>query len=407
MLSARVELAYLLDYRILRHRPELGDTEPQFLADTRSADTTFTDTDVEPGTLYEYRVKAATFTWFSDASEPVEISTEESTSAVNTALMAEFLDTPPAHGGEDTTVTFELRFSEEPKPDFSYKTLRDHAFTVTGGEVTTARRLESPSNIRWEITVAPDGDGDATVVLPATRDCDDQGAICTGDGRMLSAEVRLVVTGPGNGNSPATGAPTISGRAQAGETLTADTTSIADADGLHSATFSYQWLADDSDISGAAGSSYTLTDSEQGKAIKVRVSFTDDAGNSESLTSVSTAAVEDAPAPLTAQFLDAPSSHDGETAFTFELRFSEEFNLSYATLRDHAFTVTGGSVVEARRLERDSDTPNIRWEITVEPDTEDSIVVALPATTDCSSNGAICTGDRRMLSNRSELTVVG
>ena len=74
-------------------------------------------------------------------------------------------------------------------------------------------------------------------------------------------------------NSAATGAPTIGGRAQVGETLTADTSGIDDADGLNSATFSYQWLADDAEISGATGGSYTLTDSDEGKAIKVKVSL--------------------------------------------------------------------------------------------------------------------------------------
>ena len=52
-------------------------------------------------------------------------------------------------------------------------------------------------------------------------------------------------------NSPATGAPTISGTAQVGETLTADTSGIADADGLSNVQYEYQWLADDADISGA------------------------------------------------------------------------------------------------------------------------------------------------------------
>ena len=61
--------------------------------------------------------------------------------------------------------------------------------------MTNARRLDPPGNVRWEITVTPDGDGDVTVALPVTQDCADQGAICTGDGRMLSAEVTLVVTG--------------------------------------------------------------------------------------------------------------------------------------------------------------------------------------------------------------------
>ena len=100
-------------------------------------------------------------------------------------------------------------------------------------------------------------------------------------------------------SSPATGAPTISGTAQVGETLTADTSGIADADGLANATFSYQWLADDTDIAGATGLTYTLTDSEESKAIKVEVSFTDDADNAETLTSAATAAVTAAPPSIT------------------------------------------------------------------------------------------------------------
>ena len=93
-------------------------------------------------------------------------------------------------------------------------------------------------------------------------------------------------------NSPATGAPTISGTVQVGETLTADTSGIADADGLANATFSYQWITDDSVIVASAARTYTPTDGDRGKSIKVRVSFTDDEGNDESLTSANTATVE-------------------------------------------------------------------------------------------------------------------
>ena len=51
------------------------------------------------------------------------------------------------------------------------------------------------------------------------------------------------VVGPEPVNTPPTGLPVISGTAQVGATLTASTANIADADGLGSATFSYQWLA--------------------------------------------------------------------------------------------------------------------------------------------------------------------
>ena len=92
-------------------------------------------------------------------------------------------------------------------------------------------------------------------------------------------EIRMQATSQQQtANSPATGAPTITGTAQVGETLTADTSGVADADGLSNASFSYQWQAGGADISGATGSTYTLADADEGKATSVKVSFTDDAG---------------------------------------------------------------------------------------------------------------------------------
>ena len=203
-------------------------------------------------------------------------------------------------------------------------------------------------------------------------------------------------------NTPATGLPTISGTAQVGETLTVDTSAIADADGTANATFTYQWIAGTADITGATGSSHTLTSGDQGQSIKVKVRFTDDAGNSEELISAATFAV--APPPLTASFGNVPNSHDGNSSFTFELRFSEEFGLSYRTLRDHAFAVTGGEVIKARRLERGK---SVGWEITVRPGSNGAVTIVLPITTDCAVVGAICTGNGRKLSNRLEVTVSG
>ena len=100
-----------------------------------------------------------------------------------------------------------------------------------------------------------------------------------------SSEPTAVVTRAGQTNSPASGQPTISGTAHVGETLTADTSGISDDDGLKNATFSYQWLADDADIPGATGSTYTLVAADADKAIKVRVTFTDDTGNKETRSS--------------------------------------------------------------------------------------------------------------------------
>ena len=322
-----------------------------------------------------------------------------------TPLTASIHAAPENHDGQNS-FTFELRFSEEPDPDISYRTLRDHAFGVTDGAVRRAQRLEGPSNVRWEITVLPDSEAEVVVVLPVTTDCEDEGAICTEDGRMLSAEATLAVRGPAGEedqtpavNTPATGGPVISGTSQVGETLAADTSGISDADGLSGATFSYQWVRNDgsavTDIAGATGATYTLVDADEGIIIRVQVSFTDDGGGEETLSSAATAAVTAAPTPLTASIHDAPENHDGQNSFTFELRFSEEPDLSYRTLQDHSFTVTGGAVTNARRL---APPGNVRWEITVLPDSEVEVTVVLPVTADCEDEGAICTGDGRMLS---------
>ena len=202
-------------------------------------------------------------------------------------------------------------------------------------------------------------------------------------------------------NSEPTGLPTISGTPQVDETLTADVSSIADSDGLTNVSYSYQWIrndgTNDSDIGGQTGSTYTLVSADEGKIIKVRVSFTDDAGNEETLTSAATEAVAAAPSRLTVSLENAATTHDGSAVFTFEIRFSEEFALSYTTLKFHAFDVTGGEVLNAQRMDKPS---NIRWLITVGPDSNGDVTVVLPVTEDCAAQGAICTEDGRPLSNR-------
>ena len=103
-----------------------------------------------------------------------------------------------------------------------------------------------------------------------------------------------------------------------GETLTADVSDIDDVDGLENATFSYQWVREDggtdTDIQGETSSTYTLTDDDEGKTVKVRVSFTDDAGNPESRTSAATETVAARPnTPATGQPTIGGTVQVGET----------------------------------------------------------------------------------------------
>ena len=91
----------------------------------------------------------------------------------------------------------------------------------------------------------------------------------------------------------ATGKPVITGTPEVNQTLTADISGIMDEDGLPAADqFFYQWVrndgTDDSDISGATDSTYKAKAADLGKTIKVRVTFTDQGGTEETLTSDAT-----------------------------------------------------------------------------------------------------------------------
>ena len=102
-------------------------------------------------------------------------------------------------------------------------------------------------------------------------------------------------------NSPAEGAPVIGGTPKVGETLTVDTSGVSDPDGMEDAEFAYQWTASvddtDSSLAGATDATYTLTEDDQGKSLTVRVSFTDDRGNQEEVSSAATAPVEQEDVP--------------------------------------------------------------------------------------------------------------
>ena len=118
----------------------------------------------------------------------------------------------------------------------------------------------------------------------------------------------------------ATGAPAITGSAQVGRRVDADTTGIMDADGLTNVSYTYQWIrvagGTESDIAGETSSTYTLVADDEGKTIKVTVTFTDDDGNPETLTSAPTATVTAAGAAAEA----LPALPSGETTVqTFQM----------------------------------------------------------------------------------------
>ncbi|MEJ6080057.1 putative Ig domain-containing protein [Vibrio sp. 1-Bac 57] len=92
-----------------------------------------------------------------------------------------------------------------------------------------------------------------------------------------------------NSNDLPNGTATITGSVIENQILTANTSTLADDDGLGS--FNYQWLRDGVAISGATTSSYMLDDADVGSVISYQVSYTDAQGTLETITSEQTIAV--------------------------------------------------------------------------------------------------------------------
>ena len=348
----------------------------------------------------------------ADLGDATATGTINDNDVATTPLTASFSDMPDSHAGGE--FTFGLTFSEN--VELGYVTLRDTALVVTGGEVKTAQRQQQGSNQAWNITVEPSGQGAVTITLPETTDCGASAAICTGDGRPLSHSLSATVAGP-----VSTPAVSVSDASAAEGDAVAFTVSL-------SAASSRQVTVDYATSGGTATSgtdftaeSGTLTFGANETSKTVSVATTDDSVDEDdetftlTLSSPANATLGDATAtgtindndddnaaPLTASFSNMPASHTGGE-FTFGLTFSENVELSYVTLRDTAFVVTGGEVKRAQRQQQGS---NQAWNITVEPaSATDTVTITLPETTDCNASDAICTGDGRPLSHSLSATV--
>ena len=115
------------------------------------------------------------------------------------------------------------------------------------------------------------------------------------EGPLSSAPTDAVVAAVAVPNNQATGTPTISGPERVDGAIRADTSAIDDSDGITNMSFLYQWEATEGEfsttfgaIAGAAGSSHKLTVDQQNRRVRVVVSFIDDAGHLESVTSEAT-----------------------------------------------------------------------------------------------------------------------
>ena len=198
-------------------------------------------------------------------------------SAVTEGTAAEFTIT--ADSAPAANLTVNLTVADATGSDFV-------AAADEGSKTVTINATETTAT--YNVTTQADSTDEPNGTVTVT--------VASGTGYTVGTTSSATVTvNDDDTNNPATGAPTISGFAQVQQTLTAGTSGIMDTDGLTSPTYSYQWIRVDgsteTNITGATSSSYTLATADQGKTVKVKVTFQDDDSNSEELTSTATAAV--------------------------------------------------------------------------------------------------------------------
>ena len=97
--------------------------------------------------------------------------------------------------------------------------------------------------------------------------------------------------------------------------------------------------------------------------------------------------------PLTATLEDLPTNHDGSSAFSFQIAFSADVDITPENMRDHALTVSGATVTDATRVDDRSDL----WELTVEPAGTGAVSILVPLNRACTETGALCTAQGGML----------
>ena len=148
-------------------------------------------------------------------------------------------------------------------------------------------------------------------------------------------------------NSAATGKPAISGPASVGQELTADTSNISDDNGLDDVTFNYQWLHADGTEIGTDSSTYTIAPADKGKTIRVRVTFTDDGGYAESVTSAATETVVAPNSDATGAPTISGTEQVGETLTASTANIDDSNGLDGVTFNYQWIRVDGGDGTEA------------------------------------------------------------
>ena len=109
--------------------------------------------------------------------------------------------------------------------------------------------------------------------------------------------------------------------------------------------------------------------------------------------------------PFTASFSGVPAEHDGATAFDIRFHLSvEPAGLSYRTVHNGLFDVTGGRIEKANRLVAGK---NNGWNVRIAPSGLGDVTVRVKGTSACNTAPGVCTADGRTLAGGLSVSTAG
>ena len=211
----------------------------------------------------------------TQGEDPRQLYNSPTATVAGPILTANFQGLPSQHDGA-TAFSFRIAFNDEIATEEAE--FRDHSVEVWGGEVTRAEPVGQRRDL-WEVEVEPASEDSVMVSLKSTQSCAVTGAVCTAGGRLLSVIPATMVPGP------ATWPVQITGVAQVGKTLTADSSNLSERYGVQVTSMTYRWLANGARVPGANARTYKPDDGKQGKKISVMATYTDDRGNEDTVVS--------------------------------------------------------------------------------------------------------------------------
>lgn len=218
----------------------------------------------------------------------------------------------PNHAPTLTNISTLTGATEDTAYTISYDTLKAASNAADADSDPISFRVESitTGTLMKNSTAVTQGTtklatGESLVWTPAANANGDLNAftVIAYDGKATSATAVQVKVNVAAVNDTPVGVSTISGTAAVGQTLTAATGGISDADGL--GAFSYQWQVSNDGSTGwaniaanANSSTYTVTAGEAGKYVRVAVSYTDGGNTAETVNSTAFGPNKTSQAPL-------------------------------------------------------------------------------------------------------------